>query len=955
MKPNKLFKKPLKVSLELIMVIILVCVSFIALFVSSHTDITPFSESAGFFYISQGTAIGFLFCALGLYFFRRSRKISVLVGLLLIILGAVQIEVSFFDLLSAFEIPPSMVDLLWVEVFTAIMFILFGSLFTFKQAHFLRHVHFSEVLVIFTLLLTLISLLESLSFGYLEETLHHPLFHLHSSLTAWIFLGMSVTLLRSLYTTDFLKLKNWVIMTLFSVLFLSIAYVLILFVENVFYNQANANFEDLTARATARIDNRFQIYENTLEGGVGLFSASESVSRQEWKNYVETLDVQNNYPGIQGIGYSIFIRPQDRQSHVAEIRSQGFPEYDIRPAGQRDLYTSIIYLEPFDERNRQAFGFDMYQEANRRDAMNRARDTGRPALSGPITLVQEIDDDVQAGFLLYLPRYETLAPKSLEQRRESIIGYVYSPFRARDFVEGAIGVGGLDDIALHVYDADTSLDTNDLYNDFDQKGFSSEQPRFITLDTIERGGRVWQLVYSSSPTYGISLFSEILPLVVLIASILFSLLLSVTIYALLHSRQRAEDIATKMTMNFRMQQNRLEDFHAIATKPQVEFNKRIKQTLETVRLNLNFDTALVSHVTDNRYTVTHISSTDPNLKKGSQYDLDQTLCSLTYTTNKPVFFHNTELAAQTKEKIAPELQAATYVGIPISTNGRRYGTIALFGPQERKKFTQNDRTFIMLTANWIARLIESHQIDSAKNDFLTLASHQLRTPLSIINWYSELLTNKKLGELNEKQAKYVGEISTGNHRMIKIVNELLNASKLDMGSFTVEPKEISFETTLQAYMRQYEKVTADKKITYTQEIDPAVETIICDQTIVDLVLDNLLSNAFKYTPKNGNVLCTISEHDKKSVAIAIKDSGIGIPKSEEKKIFSKMFRATNVKEKDTDGTGLGLYMVRKAVNAVNGKISFESVENKGTTFTAILPKVAKKRDGTSRLVSRERR
>ena len=110
-------------------------------------------------------------------------------------------------------------------------------------------------------------------------------------------------------------------------------------------------------------------------------------------------------PGIQGMGYALFVAPEEKEAHIESVRAEGFPEYTIRPEGEREMYTSIIYLEPFDERNRQAFGYDMFSNDVRRTAMEQARDTGQPKMTGRITLVQEIDEDVQAGFLIYVPYY----------------------------------------------------------------------------------------------------------------------------------------------------------------------------------------------------------------------------------------------------------------------------------------------------------------------------------------------------------------------------------------------------------------------------------------------------------------------------------------------------------------------------------------------------------------------
>ena len=138
-------------------------------------------------------------------------------------------------------------------------------------------------------------------------------------------------------------------------------------------------FENRASEVSNAVLKRMQSYEHVLRGGVGLFAASKNIERAEWRDYVASLKIQEQYPGIQGISYAVHIPAARLDAHLRTIRAEGFPDYAIRPAGVRAEYTSIIYIEPFDWRNQRAFGFDMLTEANRRAAMERARDTGGTA------------------------------------------------------------------------------------------------------------------------------------------------------------------------------------------------------------------------------------------------------------------------------------------------------------------------------------------------------------------------------------------------------------------------------------------------------------------------------------------------------------------------------------------------------------------------------------------------
>lgn len=177
------------------------------------------------------------------------------------------------------------------------------------------------------------------------------------------------------------------------------------------YLHLNENFEErerlrfltVTKQVTLLVKNRMDAYRQTLYAGAGLFNASNEGTRAEWRTFVKSLKIEENFPGIQGLGYSEVARPFEKDKLVAKVRADGFANFDIKPVGVRDIYTSIIYLEPFNERNKRAFGYDMYSEEVRREAMNRAIVSGAAALTGKVHLLQENNVDVQAGFLMYVP------------------------------------------------------------------------------------------------------------------------------------------------------------------------------------------------------------------------------------------------------------------------------------------------------------------------------------------------------------------------------------------------------------------------------------------------------------------------------------------------------------------------------------------------------------------------
>lgn len=308
---------------------------------------------------------------------------------------------------------------------------------------------------------------------------------------------------------------------------------------------AQTRFDFRNEEVSNSIERRMNAYTQSLLGGLGLMRASNRVSRDEWRVYVETLDLQRRFPGIQGIGFSEWVKPDRRPYYEAQIRAQGFPDFTIRPEGVRQLYSSITYLEPFDERNRQAFGFDMYSEETRRAAMELARDSGLYAISGAVRLVQEITDDVQAGFLLYVPYYGPgEIPDTIEGRRERSIGFVYSAFRMRDLMEGILGPG-LPNLRLQVYDGTEVSDAGLMY-DSDPANHGGSAI-FTQVRELELGQRTWTLRLSSLESFE-TLLDPMKSLLVLFGGVAVSLLFFGVLKSFATMRARAEALAADMTV-----------------------------------------------------------------------------------------------------------------------------------------------------------------------------------------------------------------------------------------------------------------------------------------------------------------------------------------------------------------------------------------------------------------------
>lgn len=228
-------------------------------------------------------------------------------------------------------------------------------------------------------------------------------------------------------------------------------------------------------------------------------------------------------------------------------------------------------------------------------------------------------------------------------------------------------------------------------------------------------------------------------------------------------------------------------------------------------------------------------------------------------------------------------------------------------------------------------ITKQKEVDQAKNEFISLASHQLRTPLASIALSSELLLRGVYGEIAEKQKSSIGEIFDSSDRMKELISDLLNISRIELGTLAVKFEPADMQEQLEQFLKARELLFANKSIKLETNFEADLPKIEIDRNILDIVIDNLLSNALRYTPKGGTIKVSFVRHGD-DVLLSITDNGCGIPVNEQGRIFEKFYRADNAQAISAEGSGLGLYMVKMALKKVGGSIWVESQEGQGSTF-----------------------
>jgi len=650
-------------------------------------------------------------------------------------------------------------------------------------------------------------------------------------------------------------------------------------------------FESLTTEFQHAIYERMILYEQVLWGGVALFNASDDVSRDEWRRYVDTLSIKQRWPGIQGIGFSIPLRPDEVDSTVAEIHEEGFPEFSVRPEGKRDEYSTIIYLEPFDWRNQRAFGYDMWSNEMRREAMTLARDTGNASTSGIITLVQETEDDLQRGFLTYLPVYQRgFSTGTLSERQAAFIGWVYAPFRMGDLMAGTLGVDSKL-VAYEIYDGITLNDETLLYDSDDiRDGDAVGADVLLKQTTMEIQGRSWTIIFRANVDFTSSA-EKAQPLVVAAIGITIDLLLFYVLTALMTLNRRATDIARERTIELELKNERLEE--------SAEHNQRL---LEIINRSTDF-----------------ISYADPT---GKILFSNEALLSVMGTPPKRTLIIQDLHPDPINELILTE-------GIPTAQRDGVWRGETILQTHDGQQFPvdhlillHRDASGTIINSSTVMRdMSQQKSMEAALRSsneellrFAFVASHDLQEPLRKIISFSELLKQDLDGTLSEQSELYLSFLMDSARRMRQLIRDLLTYSRISQQDipFVTCPAKSSLTVALSNLEGAQEAVSSD-----------TLPNVVFTENHLVQLFQNLVSNGLKYQPKGQTPEVQISaQRTDDGWLFTVVDNGIGIEPRYHKQIFEPFKRLHN--RTTYSGTGVGLAICKRIVERRGGTLWVES-------------------------------
>ncbi|HSD18753.1 MAG TPA: CHASE domain-containing protein [Anaeromyxobacter sp.] len=710
------------------------------------------------------------------------------------------------------------------------------------------------------------------------------------------------------------------------------------FARSTASDQSRGRFIDEADRTTAALTERMGAYEAMLRAGRGfLVGLGADPTPAAFRDFVASLELGERYPGIQGIGWSKLVRPEERPVHEAEQRASGRPEYHLWPEGERELYSSIVLLEPLDWRNQRAIGYDMFAEPIRRDAMARARDTGEPAATGRVELVQEAGEERQAGFLVYVPVYSD-APHTTQERQAQLRGWVYAPFRGGDLLRGAVGEAAVRTVGLSVYDGREVRPEALLFD----AGGPGDRARLTLERSVEIAGRPWTLRYAAGREF-LTTTERFLPLGVAAAGLALSFLLFWVTREEVRARARAEASARRTAFLAEAGKVLSSSLDYGATVPRVAV-LAAERVAEACIVYLE-------ERGEPRWSVGHRS---PELAarlraalegSGFEHDVEIGPGAVTrggHARTRNGFDPDRIAIAARAPQLASALREAglgSSLTVALASRDEGLGAVTLLA-RASHRFARGDARVATDLARLVAAAVDTSRLYAAaqaairgRDEFLSIASHELRTPLTSLALQSESLRAKAARLQLDDVAKKAEVIRRNVDRLARLVASLLDLSRITAGRLELELEPFDLAELTREVVARFEDEARRAGCTL-ELVAPGPVPGSWDRLRLDQVLTNLVSNAIKYGP-NQPVEVRAEDHGELAI-VTVRDRGIGIPPADQARIFERFERA--VSERSYGGFGLGLWIVREIVESLGGAVRVTSVPGEGATFTVELPR-----------------
>ena len=695
----------------------------------------------------------------------------------------------------------------------------------------------------------------------------------------------------------------------------------------------------------AKIQGRLRAHALLLRSGAAFFMGSETVDRNEWRAFVERSQVHLNLPGIQGFGFSLLIPPERLAEHERAIRAEGFPDYRVWPEGERDLYSSIIYLEPFTGRNLRAFGYDMFSEPVRRAAMERARDLDVAALSGKVQLVQENGEDVQAGTLMYVPVYRVGSPtETIEQRRAALVGWVYSPYRMADLMRGILGGwdrNGKRHLHVRLYAGDRPVPEALLYDSDPPAQADWNQTRVDTPPIrIDFNGQYWTLDLTRTDLEPV-LLRDVRIWIVAACGLFVSLLIGALLFAL--GRFRVQTIRLASELQAR----------ELAEAAQRDSERHYRDLLD------NLHVGVVVHGPDTGILLanpmaSHLLGLSADQMRGLTA-IDPAWCFIREDGGRmspPEYPANRVVASGAALRnlvlgiLRPDQEWTTWAQCEAhpfrDEQGRFQRIIVTFTDVTARKMAEAE---LERYRRHLESLVESRTLElreardaaeaasRAKSAFLANMSHEIRTPMNAIVGLNHLLQQEVQ---DPRVLGWLTKMSEAAAHLLRLIDDVLDLSRLETDRLTLESSAFSPRRLIEQTLGQLDERARRKGLRLLAEIAPGIpEILVGDPRRLRQVLLNFVDNAVKFS-EHGEIRVRArldsDMPDAVRLRLEVEDQGIGLTPEQQSRLFQPFVQGDDSMTRRYGGTGLGLAIAKRLALLMQGDVGVTSEPGRGSTF-----------------------
>jgi PAS domain S-box-containing protein len=654
-------------------------------------------------------------------------------------------------------------------------------------------------------------------------------------------------------------------------------------------------FQSAATRTKESIISETDTYTALLRAGAGLFAGSEMVTKDEFKAFADSSQVYKRYKGVQGLVYATRILDSEKDQMTQELRDEGVTNFSIRPETPvRPEYFAIAYFEPLDMQNTYAVGFDVFTEPIRRRAMEKARDSGQPRATKKVILAEGDEYARQPGFIIYVPVYKKGSPQgTLAERRENIDGFIYSPFRAQDFLSNIYDAEHSEDIRLAAYNGDTT-DENMLFESKKLEGaLKKHTPQYSTTIPLEVAGEKWTLAFTSLPEFEKGSEISFIPYILFIGVLVSAVLFYITKLQI-KARQEAISLAEDLL------------FSEIALR---ESNRQKTNIVESI--TDGFITL------DRHWLFTYVN---PEAAK---------------TFGK----RSRDLIRKNIWEVFPEIRDTVF-GRTLERSMRERRKFELEEYYEPAKAWLSIRLYPSRTglSVYFQNITVRKRLERQKDEFLGIASHELKTPVTSLKSYAQVLYRRFVKKGDAEAAGHLVKMDNQLDRLTLLISDLLDVTKIEAGKMIFNETSFDLDALVREIAEELERTTDQHKINVKGSIE---REAFGDKERIGQVLSNLISNAIKYSPAANKIWITLSEN-KKEATVCVKDFGVGIPQNTVNKVFERFFRVSGPKQETFPGLGLGLYISSEIIKRQGGRIWVESELGKGSNFCFSVPFVIKK-------------